>query len=109
MNIAESCHFKIEMDKFGIVQTADDDFFLFTGYNKNEIVNKHHCIFIADLDKKEEMEKYETFWNNIKKEKCENTECHIVCKNGFDFFLSCKCFVLKNKEGKVEKIVQIFH
>jgi methyl-accepting chemotaxis protein len=64
MNAINRSNAVIEFDLDGNIRFANDSFLNTLGYTQDEVVGKHHSIFIEDDYK--DSEEYKDFWSSLK-------------------------------------------
>lgn len=97
---------RIEYNTSGIVQDVNENFLeLFDYQNAEEVLNQHHSIFL-DPQYKVSME-YEEFWNGLLEGESRNGDFKRLKKNGEELWIQSIYAPVRNKEGKVERIVKI--
>ncbi len=88
----------------GIITYANDNFSSMFGYEKNEILNKHHKILCHKSFY--ESEDYINFWNNLKKGKSQSTVFRRIKKNGESIFLRASYKPLIDNNGNIFEILK---
>lgn len=93
----------IQFSLEGIIQTANTNFLNLMGYSLNEVVGKHHKIFV-DSNTANSAE-YEKFWINLRQGKSQTGEFKRISKTGKDVWIQASYTpIIKN--GKVERIIK---
>ena len=94
----------IEFDTDGHILDANENFLNTIGYRLDEIVGKHHRIFVPpELAKSQE---YQEFWNNLKSGKFDAAEFNRVTKNGQTITIQASYNPIFDSQGKVVKFVK---
>ena len=92
--------FKID----GTILHANDNFLNVLGYTLSETVGNHHRMF---CDKTYTSRKeYSEFWNNLAEGKSQINEFERIHKNGSSVWIQASYTPVKNKSGKVIRIVK---
>lgn len=93
----------IQFSLDGIIQSANDNFLQTMGYNLNEVVGKHHRIFVDPVDA--QSTEYTAFWQQLRQGKSQTGEFKRKAKDGSDVWIQASYTpILKN--GKVERIIK---
>ncbi|WP_053084577.1 methyl-accepting chemotaxis protein [Catenovulum maritimum] len=94
----------IEFDLDGRVLAANQNFLNVMGYELEEIVGKHHSIFVApDYAKSKE---YSDFWLQLKQGKAEATQFKRYTKNGDEIWIQASYNPIFDASGKPKKVVK---
>lgn len=94
----------IEFSPEGIVLKANTNFQNVIGYSQNEIVGKHHAMFVAPQER--DSADYTAFWASLKKGEFQAREFHRVAKDGHDVFIQASYNPIFDAYGRVSKIVK---
>ena len=93
----------IQFSLDGVIQTANDNFLQVMGYSLNEVVGKHHRIFVDPVDV--QSAEYAQFWQQLRAGKSQTAEFKRKAKDGADVWIQASYTpILKN--GKVERIIK---
>jgi len=95
----------IEFEPDGTILTANDNFLDVMGYDLEEIVGKHHRIFVED--EYAQSEEYQTFWNALGVGEYRADRLKRVAKDGSDVWLQATYNPVFDKSGGVRKVVKI--
>ncbi len=95
----------IEFDPDGTIINANDIFCELYGYNQQEIIGRHHRMFVRPEDKK--TDDYKEFWMNLINGHSHQGEFVRLGKNGKIIHLRATYFPVTNAEGKVYKIIKL--
>jgi PAS domain S-box-containing protein len=95
----------IEFDINGIICYANDSFLNVMGYKSEEIVGKHHSIFIFDDEKNSE--EYKMFWETLKSGIFFSGEIIRKKKNGDPIYLSSTYNPIIKEEGQFYRVLKI--
>ena len=95
----------IEFDLNGMILSANDIFLNIVGYTEQEIVGKHHSIFV---DKEFASSKeYKQFWASLKKGEFQQEEFKRLHKNGSIVWLQGSYNPIPDATGKPARILKI--
>ncbi|WP_285601237.1 PAS domain-containing protein, partial [Kineosporia sp. NBRC 101731] len=94
----------IEFDLNGIVRVANDNFLQTMGYDRSEVVGRHHSMFV--LPGKEKSEEYQNFWRHLREGEFSSGEFHRVARGGRDVWLQAVYSPILDLDGKPWKIVK---
>ncbi|BBP45588.1 methyl-accepting chemotaxis protein [Thiosulfatimonas sediminis] len=94
----------IEFDTDGHILTANENFLNVVGYGLNEIVGKHHRMFLHEIDAASA--NYQNFWRMLKAGNNNSDRFKRKSKSGKTIWLEASYNPIFNAEGKVEKIVK---
>ncbi|MCD5352727.1 PAS domain-containing protein, partial [Kineosporia mesophila] len=94
----------IEFDLNGIVQVANDNFLQTMGYDRSEVVGKHHSMFV--LPGEEKSEEYQNFWRRLREGEFISGEFHRVARGGRDVWLQAIYNPILDIDGKPWKVVK---
>ncbi len=94
----------IEFDLKGYVLQANDNFLAAMGYSRDEVVGKHHSMFLKaeDASSKE----YQLFWDGLAKGEFYSDEFRRVGKNGKDVWIQATYNPILGPNGKPYKVVK---
>ncbi len=95
----------IEFTPDGKILTANANFLGAVGYAREEIVGKHHLIFV--LPDERDSEGYRGFWAKLKSGEPSQGEICRVAKGGREIWLSASYLPVRDSSGAVYKVVKI--
>ncbi len=95
----------IEFQPDGTIVDANENFTSTVGYGLNEIVGKHHSMFVPN-DIRQSAE-YQTFWSKIAQGQSFSGEFKRVGKNGQEIWLHGSYNPIKNRSGKVVGAIKL--
>lgn len=95
----------IEFDLSGNILDANDNFLQVMGYQLNEIVGRHHSIFVDDEFRK--TQEYRDFWLNLGQGNRFVSEFKRVGKNGKEVWIQGSYNPLIDETGRPYKIIKI--
>ena len=105
INAINKSNTSIEFDLNGTVLGANENFLTLLGYTENEIVGKHHSIFV---EKSYAATKgYRQFWDSLKKGEFKQDEFKRIHKNGESVWLLGSYNPILDASGKPYKILKI--
>ena len=94
----------IEFDLDGVILNANDAFLSVMGYSRDEIVGKHHRMFVnGDYSKSSE---YSTHWERLRKGEFIGGYFERVAKNGDPVWIQASYNPLFDLEGQPYKVVK---
>lgn len=95
----------IEFETDGTIRTANANFCNALEYNLNEIVGKHHSIFVdPEYVKSQE---YKNFWRDIANGNSFNSEFKRITKSGKEIWIQALYSPIRNPQGKVTGAVKV--
>ena len=95
----------IEFDTNGIVCFANDSFLDAMGYKLEELVGKHHSIFVFDDEKNSD--EYINFWNKLKSGVYFSGDIIRKKKDGNKIYLSATYNPIINEKGETYRVLKI--
>ncbi|MEM6464799.1 MAG: PAS domain S-box protein, partial [Pseudomonadota bacterium] len=96
---------RIEFDPEGTIRTANDNFLAAMGYNLNEIVGRHHRIFMPPEDA--EKPEYRHFWQTLAAGEFSRGEYRRLDKRGNSIWISATYNPVRDARGEVYKILKL--
>jgi methyl-accepting chemotaxis protein len=94
----------IEFDLAGNVLAANPNYLTVTGYTLEEVVGKHHSIFVSERHKASP--EYQTFWEKLNRGEPDESVYHLYGKNHKDLWLQASYNPIIGLDGKPVKVVQ---
>ncbi len=94
----------ITFDPSGNILNANDNFLQAMGYSLEEVVGKHHNIFMPPG--KADSEDYKVFWQNLKSGKFNAGQFKRVNKAGDDVWIQASYNPIFDDQGNVTKVVK---
>lgn len=94
----------IEFDLQGNILAVNDNFAQATGYGANEVIGKHHSMFVTDEYK--HSPEYKAFWDNLRSGVANNGLFHRKGRGGKDLWLQASYFPIHDVDGKYYKVVK---
>jgi PAS domain S-box-containing protein len=95
----------IEFDINGIVCFANDSFLDAMGYKSEEVIGKHHSIFVFDDEKNSD--EYINFWNKLKSGVYFSGDIIRKKKDGNKIYLSATYNPIINEKGETYRVLKI--
>ncbi|WP_114009818.1 methyl-accepting chemotaxis protein [Cohaesibacter intestini] len=95
----------IEFDLDGTILTANDNFCNALGYSLNEILGKHHSIFVKD--DLASSSSYVEFWKALACGKAQTGEFPRIRKDGETIWIEASYSVLKDGSGNPYRVIKI--
>ncbi len=100
----DKCQAIISFTPQGIVEDANDNFLNITGYTKQEVVGKHHKLFVSS-DYAQSLE-YKQFWESLRNGERKSGEYCRVSKDGSIFWIQASYNPIYNKLGNIVRVVK---
>ena len=98
------CQAIISFTPEGIVEDANDNFLKVTGYSKEDIVGKHHRLFVLpDYGVSDE---YNQFWEGLRNGERSSGEYCRVAKNGDKIWIQASYNPIYDKLGNIVRVVK---
>ncbi|MEX1665233.1 methyl-accepting chemotaxis protein [Zhongshania arctica] len=94
----------IQFDVSGTITLANDNFLKAVGYTRNEVVGKHHSMFVDPTYR--QSAEYRRFWTDLSNGQAKVGEFSRVTKSGKNIWLQATYTPIKDLEGKVFKVVK---
>ncbi|WP_460021818.1 methyl-accepting chemotaxis protein [Kineosporia succinea] len=94
----------IEFDLNGVIQTANDNFLETMGYDRDEVIGKHHRMFVPPAEANSE--EYQRFWKRLRDGDFVSGEFHRLARNGRDVWLQAIYNPIFDIDGKPWKVVK---
>lgn len=94
----------LEMDMDGTILNANANFLEVMGYSLEEIVGRHHSIFVESSYRKSES--YRAFWEKLNLGMFEAAEYKRIAKNGREVWIQAAYNPILDLNGKPKKIVE---
>ena len=97
----------IEFSPEGIIQYANKNFLIATGYELDDIKGKHHSIFVTKEDR--ESDQYVAFWNALRSGTYREGQFRFkrVAKDGHILWLQAVYSPVKNERGEIVKVLKL--
>ncbi|MEH7827976.1 methyl-accepting chemotaxis protein [Gemmobacter denitrificans] len=95
----------IEFDPDGKVVTANANFLRVMGYSLNEIVGKHHHIFVPS--EQVNTKEYQDFWADLRSGKSFSNQFRRIAKSGASVWIQATYAPYIAADGKVTKVIKI--
>lgn len=94
----------IEFSPDGIIRHANANFLKAMGYSLEEIVGRHHSIFVDPTEAASES--YQVFWDALRKGKYQSGEFHRLSREGKRIWIHGAYNPIQDENGNVVKIVK---
>jgi len=104
MNAFKAVTAVIEFTPDGTITHANDHFLKALGYTENEIINKHHSLFLTDKEKNSS--EYKAFWSDLAAGKAQSGNFLRIKKDGSRCYINANYFPVKNASGQVTKVIK---
>lgn len=95
----------IEFDPNGVILTANENFLAATGYRLDEIVGRHHRIFVSP--EYAHSEDYREFWATLRRGQHHSGTYRRLAKSGLDLWVDGTYNPILDSAGRLVKIIQI--
>ena len=95
----------IEFDTKGVVLQANTNFLNVLGYKLDEIVGRHHRMFVAPSFANSQ--EYTEFWNDLSGGKSRSDVFKRIAKDGHEVWIQAVYAPVKDEMGRVTKVVKI--
>ncbi len=95
----------IEFSKEGNVLTANENFTKTMGYRSEEIVGKHHRLFVEK--EYANSSAYPAFWNDLNSGLCKSDVFKRITRDGAEVWLQAVYAPVKDEMGRITKVVKI--
>lgn len=95
----------IEFQMDGTIITANENFLKALGYTLQDIVAKHHSMFIEEKDKGSA--EYRRFWEKLNQGEFQAAEYKRIGKGGKEIWIQASYNPIKDENGKPFKVVKI--
>ncbi|PTS88734.1 PAS domain-containing methyl-accepting chemotaxis protein, partial [Caulobacter sp. HMWF009] len=95
----------IEFDPTGTILTANANFCRAMGYERSEIIGKHHSLFV-DADYRQSQD-YRDFWARLARGEFEQRDFLRIGKGGTEVWIQAAYTPVRNAAGKVTRVVKV--
>ncbi|WP_417806114.1 methyl-accepting chemotaxis protein [Thalassospira lucentensis] len=105
VNAIDRSQATIEFDLNGKILTANENFLKTMGYTKEEVIGKHHSMFVEPgYDQSSE---YKDFWENLRKGNVQAAQFKRVGKGGVPVWLEATYNPIFDPHGKPERVIKL--
>nr|WP_051534559.1 PAS domain S-box protein [Deefgea rivuli] len=94
----------IEFDLQGTILRANQNFLQLMGYSENEVVGKHHQIFVDSQEANSP--EYRAFWDKLRKGEYQTAEYRRFGKGGKEVWIHATYNPIKTPDGTLIKVVK---
>lgn len=94
----------IEFDLDGTVIDANENFLSVMGYRGDEIIGRHHSMFVTDAEKNSP--EYRAFWKSLNAGQFQIGQFHRLAKGGKSVWIEASYNPIFNAAGDVYKVVK---
>ncbi len=94
----------IEFDLKGNITNVNDNFAAVTGYSKQEILGKHHSMFVEQAYKNSQ--EYKLFWEKLARGEADNGQYKRIGQGGKEVWLQASYNPIFDAAGKPFKVVK---
>jgi methyl-accepting chemotaxis protein len=95
----------VELDPNGLVQSANNKFLHLMGYTRDQVVGKHHRMFVDPASASSA--EYAQLWSDLKSGQAKNDVFKRVTKAGREVWLQSCYAPVTDEKGVVRKVVEI--
>ncbi|OSQ45149.1 PAS domain-containing methyl-accepting chemotaxis protein [Thalassospira sp. MCCC 1A01428] len=104
LNAIQKSQAVIEFNLDGTVISANDNFLAVMGYRADEIIGRHHSMFVTADEKNSEA--YRAFWRSLNEGEFAAAQFHRVAKGGRSVWIEASYNPVFNASGNVYKVVK---
>ncbi|GAA3394850.1 PAS domain S-box protein [Cryptosporangium minutisporangium] len=104
VNAIDRAQAVIEFDLEGTVLTANDNFLRLTGYTRDEVIGRHHRMFVEPREANSDA--YANFWERLGRGEYESGEYLRVGKGGAEVWIQATYNPILDLDGKPVKVVK---
>ena len=104
LNAIDRAQAVIEFDLQGNILTANENFLSVMGYTLEEVVGKHHSMFVAAGYKNSH--EYKEFWENLRKGEFQAAQFKRISKNGTEIWIEASYNPIFDQDGNPFKVVK---
>ena len=101
----EQAQAMIEFTPDGVVQNANENFLYVMGYKLDEIVGRHHSLFVEPAEAKSQA--YKNFWAALRSGEFQSRQFHRIAKGGRSVWIQATYTPVFNVDGKLERVVKV--
>ncbi len=94
----------IEFTLDGTILDANDNFLQTVGYSRDEVVGKHHRLFMSP--QAAQSPEYAGFWQSLRNGECQSGEFRRIAKNGKEVWIQANYTPVLDLQGKPYKVVK---
>ncbi len=105
INAIDSAYAFIEFEKDGTIREANENFLQTLGYQEDEIVGKHHRIFVENEYSKSK--EYSQFWEDLANGESKSDVFKRITKDGSEIWIQAVYAPVKDEMGRVTKVIKI--
>jgi methyl-accepting chemotaxis protein len=105
MNAVDRAQAEIEFDLTGTILHANDNFLETMGYQRDEVIGKHHAIFCEPAFSRSH--EYKEFWSHLAQGKFHSGEFKRIAKNGNTVWIQANYNPILGADGKPFKVFKL--
>ena len=94
----------IEFEMDGTIREANDNFLNALGYRLDEIVGRHHRIFVAQEE--HQGVEYANFWQTLNHGEFHSDQFKRIRKDGSEIWIQAMYYPIANEQGHLTKVVK---
>lgn len=95
----------IEFDPEGMILFANSNFLNAMGYQADEIVGKHHSIFVSEMERNSD--EYREFWTKLRNGEYQAAQYKRIGKSGREVWIEASYNPIADMNGDIIKVVKI--
>jgi PAS domain S-box-containing protein len=104
LNAVNNTMASIEFSLEGNIASANANFLEAMGYTSEEIIGKHHSLFVDPVQVRSDW--YKSFWKELAHGNAQTGEFKRLGKNGREIWINASYTPIKDQNGKVYKIIK---
>ena len=101
----EQAQAMIEFAPDGTVKNANENFLYVMGYKLNEIVGRHHSLFVEPKEAKSK--EYADFWAALRRGEFQSRQFHRIAKGGRSVWIQATYTPVFNADGSLARVVKV--
>ena len=101
----EQAQAMIEFSPDGVVKDANENFLYVMGYQLDEIVGRHHSLFVEPEEAKSKA--YTDFWAALKRGEFQSRQFHRIAKGGRSVWIQATYTPVFDVDGRLERVVKV--
>lgn len=94
-----------EFNMDGTIRTANDQFLNILGYSRDEIVGRHHRMFMLSDD--DDSEAYLDFWTRLRRGECQVAEYKRMAKGERAVWIQASYIPILGSDGSPKRVIEI--
>ena len=94
----------IEFETDGTIVDANDNFLAAMGYTLDEIVGRHHCMFVDPVEA--QSDRYRAFWQSLARGQFQADEFRRFAKGGREVWIQASYNPILDRAGKPVRVIK---